>query len=138
MIYFQGGEEARSLKELIMMGYRNPNGYFAKTYSDEECIQPQCHSGRRSFLDLYECAVTYFPNTTREELAYILFHECPQMRTLYCNTINKLVFVRDNSGRDMWFQGMTLSGGISADPETKDSTGMSYNIIQQYANNYRE
>ena len=45
----------------------------AKTYSDVDCSIEQCEAARyRSFEDILECAQTYFPETTEEDLLKLL------------------------------------------------------------------
>lgn len=97
-----------NISELLICGY-NESRYpytFVPTFHDVECISPQCHSARRSFEDLLAICQTYFPPTTKKELAQTLYklshtdnllsnkHNyriCP----MWCCTICKLVFTTD-------------------------------------------
>jgi hypothetical protein len=44
-----------------------------QTYIDKECTVWQCNSGKmRSYEDIAECVITYFPNATRKEIIHAI------------------------------------------------------------------
>lgn len=68
------------LHDLLKTGFSHqPNqlsnnfGKFPETFHNKECTYFQCHAARRSFEDLFDISQTYFPETTEEELAKLLF-----------------------------------------------------------------
>lgn len=101
-IYFKGGEKAKNVKELLELGFvekwNHPYGKdiykFCKTFKDEGCWAIDFKIARRSFKDLFEIAKTYFPKITKEEFAYILLNQIPQMYSFYCPTTSLVVFMK--------------------------------------------
>lgn len=129
MIYFKNGESAFNLTGLLNLLYNSHYlGYAHKTYSDKELTILQCKEARRSFYDLLEIVQTYFPQTTKEELAYRLLH-MTGWSCFYCDNIKKLVFVMDN---DRFAARM----GSKYDVDYVDSTGICFNDIKKWSENY--
>lgn len=94
-IYFKDGEKAKTLAELLEIGFgsqsRQHNNYtFGKTYFNKSLLKLECKSAYRSFPDLYEIACTYFPETTKSELATIL---TTKYYSIFCHHIKKVVFL---------------------------------------------
>lgn len=86
------GKEFKDITEIITFGYDGGYIYFKPTYSDPECTKLQCHQARRSFSDLLELCQTYFPETTKEQLAYVLLNKVENLNVFFCNDIRKFVF----------------------------------------------
>lgn len=92
-IYFKGGENYKTIPELLMAGFDTDDGKFVPTYSDPLYTDKQCNIARRSYSDIFYICKTYFPNTTREEVAYELTH-LNGICCLYCGDVEKIVFRR--------------------------------------------
>lgn len=100
MIYFKTKKLPKNIKdieELLTRGFTSKSyesKTFLTTYHDQDCTQKQCHNARRSFDDLFTICKTYFPKTTKKELAKTLFTLSKKINLVasYCYTINKLVF----------------------------------------------
>lgn len=72
------------------------------TFSDEKCSMIQCGPGkRRSFTDLLALVNTYFPGTTKKELACILIDKIKALEIVgtYCTTIRRVVFTNGTANR---------------------------------------
>lgn len=112
-IYLKISKDAaiNNIYDLILYGYYGNNGEsiysykFHRTYKDKECTIEECHPARRSFEDLLKICKTYFPNTTEVELALTLekLRIDKKISCLYCNTINKLVFISHKSSAELSF-----------------------------------
>lgn len=96
MIYIKKTPE--NLVDLIinLFSFRGLDSFTSTaTFSDPECLVLQCRAGKyRSFQDVLECAQTYFPKTTAEEL----------IKTLVCITIieeSKKYFIFCHNCRDI-------------------------------------
>ena len=124
-IYFKESEGATNVKELFDKGYTYM--YFAITYLNPECTIQQCHSARRSFLDLYWIAKTYFPDTTKKQAAKIILDKCT---CFYCSNIKKLVFYKSFSYQGFKF---ALVCGPQYNEDFKDSSKRSYNDLIKLA-----
>lgn len=102
-IYFKGGEKAKTLKELFSIGFCVDGGYthfdykyiykFKPTYKNKSLSNLECKEAYRSFPDLYKIAQTYFPDASKEEVAYIILNKIDYMYCIYCNDIQKFVFL---------------------------------------------
>lgn len=92
-IYLKGGHKHATVSDLLAFGFSNTDevGMFARTYSDPDCLEAQCHEARRSFSDIFAICKTYFPEATREEVAHTLLN-MKYMACTFCGDINKLVF----------------------------------------------
>jgi len=134
MLYFKGAEKARSVKQLLELGFSG--GYyvfFAQTFLDEDCKIPQLdekYSARRSFQDLYEIVITYFPSISKKKFAYILL-SLPNIGCFYCVNIRRLVFLRG-------FRGFDSRMGSKYDKNFKDTTGICFNDIEALAESYKK
>lgn len=86
--------DTSSLENLIKEGFSQHSYQFVETYFDEECLNVQCRTARRSFEDLWEIAKTYFPETTEVILAKTLQNLFNKSFLLlsYCSDIRKAVF----------------------------------------------
>lgn len=102
MIYFKKAETATTFQDLIILGYTLLIGdlyhKFTETFYDEACTMLQCKPARRSFYDLYEIATTYFPATTKEQLADFLLNS-NMFAYFICPDIEKLVFPANSTLR---------------------------------------
>lgn len=90
-IYVRDVEGATTLYNFINECY--PSFRFVETYCDEACTELQCREAYRSFEDLLEISRTYFPGTTEEQLAKVLFElNLVGLEASYCHEIQKVVF----------------------------------------------
>jgi hypothetical protein len=97
-IYFKGAENEKTLEDLIKKIYKNL--HFPITYSNKALTTIQCRSGAaRSFGDLRRLALTYFPNSTEQELAKIIYQLNKEQGLFptFCLTVRKMVFNRGQS-----------------------------------------
>ena len=96
-IYYRGGKKAKNIVELIKNGYTSHS--FVQTYKDSACTEHQCHSAIRSFLDLYWMCKTYFPKTSKKEVAQAIFkvHKEIGLYVSYCQDIRKIVFSKSGT-----------------------------------------
>ena len=136
MIYFEGGDKAKNLQELLELGfsyyaaYCAPGMYkFKHTFLDKECTRHDCWYARRSFGDLLEITQTYFPETTEEDLAYSLIYKLKDSYARLCHEINKVVFYKLTSLTG-WHGIANVDGDA---PYKLDGTGISFNHIKQLA-----
>lgn len=141
-IYFLGGNGCATLEDLIKTGYTcDAYGYhtfFRITFADEECTHWQCNHARRSFGDLYIIATTYFPATTKQELAYILLNKIERLRAFYCKNIDRIVFIRDGNEYSTHHLGIfSTRMGDDYDTNFKDGASMCYNDIVDLAKEYK-
>ena len=100
-IYFKSKRTFKDIEELLTYGYSRYAECFKPTYDERN--QYQCHPARRSFGDLLNICRTYFPKTTEKQLAKTIFslHTSIKLRASYCNTIDKLVFLKDSGSFDV-------------------------------------
>lgn len=124
MIYFKNAEKAKTVNQLLKLGYKT--ALFQETYKDVEYKNIQCKSARRSFYDLLEICQTYFPKTTEKTLAKLL---TKKYFSFYCKTTDLLVF--------MVFQKPGFNRLMSNvyDENYEDSTKLSYNKVLEFLNN---
>lgn len=133
-IYFKEADKAKTVVELFEIGF-SPycdnryyrSGQFVETYSDLEFSVRQCTQARRSFEELFFIASTYFPETTLEEVAYVITRN---FMCFYCDGVKKLVFLREDD------TGFCRRLGYCYDRKFVDSTGYSYDIIAGLAHKY--
>lgn len=137
MIYFKGAKEARSVKQLLNIGFKSQyyarGSLFKQTYFDEACTNEECHSARRSFNDLYEIVTTYFPSTSRKKFAFILL-SLNNIICFICNDINKLVFLKEINFHGIFED--RIERRYTSD--YKDSQGICFNDIKALAENYKK
>lgn len=102
-IYFRLDSKPKNIIDLLKDGYNGFNSTllheFKPTYKDEGLTKCECHAARRSFGDLLIICKTYFPKTQRKDLAKAIMKLNKQigLRASYCNTIDKLVFLKQNN-----------------------------------------
>jgi hypothetical protein len=91
-LYFENGDKATSLIELLTLGFSYGDVYFVPTYLDKQLTYPEYkfHAKRRSFEDLLVIANTYFPNTSEEDLMKALMEY--GIHYYFCSNIKKIVF----------------------------------------------
>lgn len=90
----------KTIKEYLLEFFKAP--YLAtphlimghETYFDEALQAQQCHRAHRSFEDLYSLITTYYEDTTKEDLAKILFelNKEGRLKSGFCGHIYKWVF----------------------------------------------
>ena len=99
-IYFEGGEEAKSKKELIEMylDQYNPTTYY-KTSGRVQCFRGKA----RSFHDMFYIMKTRFEDSTPEELADILVNKLgpKKVRVVRCGEIQSLSISNVNTNK-LW------------------------------------
>lgn len=132
-IYLKLKKKPTSLQDLFEKGYSD-YGMFVPTYSNPEYTKVQCERARRSFLDLYRIAKTYFPRTTKKEVAYVLLNEISNLCCFYCSTIKKLIFVRDVISDVCEFEAR-MNGSYTEDWE--DEAGLTFNRIKNLSDSYK-
>jgi hypothetical protein len=131
MRYFKGGELAKTIEELIEMGYSGTGCKFQETFTDKEYTQLDCKRARRSFLELYDIVKTYFPTCTLSEFAYIIMKKSTcGLCLFYCGDIEKFVFEKYIPS-----QHTVISSNEVVD--FVDHTGVSINYIKDLAKNYK-
>lgn len=134
-IYVPFGKDYETVYGLLEHGFNDENnnsyqrGKFSRTYSNPECTQLQCTVARRSFGDIFYLCKTYFPNTTREEVAYNLL-SIPHMRAIFCDDIGKLVFRAIGHNREFSAQ------LLFSETNFKGKDGVSLNDVRKYYNDY--
>lgn len=122
MIYFKNAENAKTVNQLLKLGY-NHGQLFTKTFDDPEFKNLQCDNARRSFYDLLEICQTYFPKTKKERLAKIL---TKKYFSFYCKSTDLLVFM-------LYIRpGFEDLMGAIYTADFKDQTGLSYNKVLKF------
>jgi len=129
-IYIKGLESEKTLKDLMKKLYQKD--YFPKTYSNKALTTQQCREGAaRSFGDLRKIALTYFPESTEQELAKIIYELNKDLGIYptFCPTVRKIVFNRGFN----YLKGNIESHLIGI----QNKVGVdkySFNMIKQFAN----
>lgn len=131
MIYFKEAQ-GNNITELLNSGFNN---FFCETFSDKECTEQQCKIARRSFNDLLLICLTYFPKTTKEELAYVLLNNISRLVCFYCPNIDKLVFLKEGADKPFYFDKRVYS---ECDEEYVDCTGVCFNNILNWSKEYEK
>lgn len=131
-LYYKGGRSKKTLKDLIKDGFAE-NGGFVQTFTNSKYTGNQCKKdANRSFGDLLRLARTYFPKTTREELATLLYklNEEIKLYAQFCHTVNKVVFRKGQS-----YQSITLDYYINNayNGNLVGADKYSFNMIKQLA-----
>lgn len=133
MIYFKGGNKAKTVEELLLNGFSYPRCSiykFQPTYKNKNMRGLQCKGARRSFKDLVAIVKTYFPKATKEQIAFVLVNDIPFIRAFHCCSTGLLVFMVDKTNVDPLFV------NENSDMEEEDIHGISFNTIQNLAIKY--
>lgn len=136
MIFLNTTIQFQNVKELLDFGFGSSDR-FCKTYYDRKCQEEQCDSARRSFGDLLEICQTYFPETTKEEVAFALL-SVNEITSFHCTTIGKLVFLSDRWDNSENRKKFDTRLGADYTSDFLDDNNMCFNIVEKYANDYKE
>lgn len=136
-IYFDTkGQIFDNVEQLLNFGYYN--GFFPVTYKDPEFTEVEFRSARRSLSDLILIAKTYFPETTPEQVAYILYYKIEGLRCFFCPTAGKVVFVKGYITKYKSSGHATYERAVGGPSDRVGSDGYSYDIIKQMAIKYKK
>jgi len=102
-IYTKIGKQ-HSIKKFLTLFFSEYKGNYltnVETYSDIDCKDIQCSAKRyRSFDDMLLIVNTYYKNVSAEKLINILYNlniKDKRVHVIYCNNINKVTLLFNNS-----------------------------------------
>ena len=131
-LYYKGAEDAKTLKSLIKNAFLHGSG-FPQTFTNKKYEGNQCRAGaNRSFGDLFRLSRTYFPKTTQEELAKLIFELGREIKLYaqFCHTVNKVVFRKSYT-----YQNISLEQYIDGYKDRVGADKYSFNMIKKLAKN---